>query len=125
MVPSLRLASRPWSPAQERLHRPKFLSSEYPASSRESKKAFQFELNISGAEYPLGTHSSSPLFSPPHFPGLPHPLLSIPFGILASLKDDQASALCQFLARILSSFFCVSSVHPRSQEAVVTALGET
>lgn len=54
-----------------------------PCSARESKKAFQFNLNISGAEYPLGTHSSSSqrlYFSLSISQGYPSPSSASPSG---------------------------------------------
>lgn len=97
---------------------------EYSAPFRESKKAFPFDLNISGAEYPLDTHSSSShhlyfFFSP--FCRATPPQFSIPFGMPASLKDHQTSALAQFPARTRSSFFRVSAMLPRSQQTAIAA----
>lgn len=46
-------------PTQEHPRHPQYLSLEHPADFRESKKAFQFDLNMSGPANPLCTHSST------------------------------------------------------------------
>lgn len=106
-------------PTQEHPHHPQFLSSEHPAAFRESKKALQFDLNISGTANPLRTRSSTSLII---LQGYPTPSSASPWGPCPPLRTTSHVPVASWWLRSSPHLSVIPMCTPG---AAITALGAT